>query len=441
MSDPESESESEPDSNALAISNLIQSYEDNITNRANSVSKFELKQWTVKELTGVLDQLTPRPKRGGNNEPCGPDYNRHSPALNWLQIPVWSIFLIGSGWLVAMQLYAAIYLIVKGRFKAVWNELPVPTILLFNWTSCMFSWVKAPLSMIKRSVEQNAALCVNMNGRFAIKTEGYSVLSHVWAETCGWNTKTDWGPVEPAVRKQGIPYDHFRKFFDRCESEWLWVDIIAMPEIFEDMTAVQKSETEELRTGVINSLHNIYTKADKVVCLDGLLLRLHTGSMMDVAVILCLGRWILRLWPFTETKLAKRVVLKTEDSSFDLDTILEFLYKTIHNEDHRYFVIFNLLAPLRPVPIGQKNWVSSPLRPNILDRILFVDVYSGTYNRSCDVDIDQARALFPVLKLQWKAGWTLQQGLRHIADQNPEEQDILQKYCERHDIEFSLPNS
>lgn len=149
--------------------------------------------------------------------------------------------------------------------------------------------------MIRKSVQQQAALCVNRNGKFAIKTDGYAVLSHVWGETCGWNTPTDWGPAEPEVRKQGIFYEHFLKFFDRCESEWLWVDILAMPEVFDDMTAAQKTDTEDLRTGVINSLRKIYTRADRVVCLDGLLLRLHTGSMIDVAIVLCLGRWIERL--------------------------------------------------------------------------------------------------------------------------------------------------
>ena len=125
-----------------------------------------------------------------------------------------------------------------------------------------------------------------------------------------------------------------------------------MPEVFDDMPAAEKVETEELRTGVINSLRNIYMRADKVVCLDGLLLRLHSGGMIDAAIILCLGRWIGRLWPLTELKLAKRVILKTEDSEFDLDVILTFLYKVTSNNEHRYFHLFTRLWPLRPTPAG-----------------------------------------------------------------------------------------
>ena len=41
----------------------------------------------------------------------------------------------------------------------------------------------------------------------------------------------------------------FLKLFDRCEGDWLWVDILAMPGVFDHMTADQKAETEELRTG------------------------------------------------------------------------------------------------------------------------------------------------------------------------------------------------
>ena len=276
----------------------------------------------------------------------------------------------------------------------------MPTVLLFQWSSGISAWVKAPLPMIQKSVQQQSALCVNRNGRFALKTEGYAVLSHVWGETCGWSARGSLGPVEPEVRKQGIDYGHFLKFFDRCDAEWLWVDILAMPEVFEDMTADQKAETEELRTGVVNSLRNIYTRADRVVCLDGLLLRLHSGSMIDVAVILCLGWWIRRLWPFTETTLAKQVLLKTEDSFFDLDAILLFLYQTISNDDHRYFPIFLRLAPLRPTPPGYRYWIVSPPRLNSTGRNVFVDINSGTNGRACDVDIDEARALFPVLDLK-----------------------------------------
>lgn len=423
--------------NTEAIARLIKSREPYYPDIADRVSKDELKLWTVEEVEGVLEQLAPRMKKAGSSEPCGPEFNVHSSLFKWMRIPVWSMFAIGNGILVPMQVYAVLYLLLHRRFKAIWKELPVPTILLFNWSSSMFSYVKAPPKLLRKSVQQQAALCVNRVGKFAIKNDGYAVLSHVWAETCGWTTRTGWGPVQPEVRKNGIYYDHFLKFFDRCDAEWLWVDLLAMPEVFDDMTSSQKSEIEELRTGVINSLRNIYTLADKVVILDSLLLRLRSGSMIDAAVILCLGLWSRRLWPFTEIRLAKRVILKTEDSSFDLDSILDFLYKDVGNQDHRYFNLFNRLMYLRPVPAGQRRWIYHPLRPDAGSPNLFVDIYSGTINRNCDVEIDHARALYPLLNLQWQTGWTLQQGFRHIAESFPDEKDILIKYCEPRGISLS----
>lgn len=375
----------QPSTTANAISELIQSREDNITNRANRVSAYELRSWTVPEVAGLLDQLSPRPIKPGNYYPCGPDVNMPSPITDW-----------------------------------------------------MFTFVKAPLPLIQQSVRQQSALCVNRLGKFQIRRDGYAVMSHVWGETCGWSTPTDCGPIHPELRKKGIIHRHFLKFFDKCEAEWLWVDIFAMPEVFDDMTAAEKAETEELRTGVINSLRNVYLRADKVVCLDGLLLRLHSGGMIDVAIILCLGWWIGRLWPFTETKLARRVILKTEDSAFELDDILKFLCETVNNEDHRYFTLLARLYPLRPTPAGHEHWGGSPLRPDSRDRELFVDIYYGCQNRYCDVPIDEARALFPVLDLEWQTGWTLDQGLRHIAGSYPNDKDILQEYCRYLDIDFVL---
>ena len=374
----------QPKSTTDAISALIQSREENITHRANRVAAPELGSWTESEVTSLLDQLTPKPRRPGNDEPCGPDVNRPSAIVDW-----------------------------------------------------MFTFVKAPLPLIQQSIRQQSALCVNRLGKFQIRRNDYAVMSHVWGETCGWRTPTDWGPIDPELRKKGIIHRHFLRFFDKCETEWLWVDILAMPEVFDDMTATEKAETEELRTGVINSLRNIYTRADKVVCLDGLLLRLHSGGMIDVAVILCLSRWIAWLWPFVEATLAKRVILKTEDSAFDLDEILTFLYKTVDNDKHRYFQLLARLRLLRPTPTGHPHW-GSPLRPNSRDREPFVDIHFGCENRLCDVSTDQARALYPVLDLTWQTGWTLDQGLRHIADSFPKDQDILQEYCRYRGIDFRI---
>ena len=72
---------------------------------------------------------------------------------------------------------------------------------------------------------------------------------------------------------------------------------------------------------------------------------------------------------------------------------------------------------------------------------MFVDIYSSTSGRACNIDIDEATFLLPVLDLKWISGWTLQQEMRHIAESYPEEQDILIKYCGDQEIDLILSSS
>jgi hypothetical protein len=121
-----------------------------------------------------------------------------------------------------------------------------------------------------------------------------------------------------------------------------------MPEVLEHMSIAQKMETKELRIGVINSLHTIYTRADKIVVIGTTLLRLSRRSPVDVAAVLCLSfkSSVTRLWTFTEARLAKKIVIKTRDWRFYLDEILEYLVKEAINEEHRYHNILRRLSKL-----------------------------------------------------------------------------------------------
>ncbi len=173
------------------------------------------------------------------------------------------------------QAGASVILVSRGQFTAVWKELPRTTFDLIKWARDMMAFVKAPMHLIKKSIEQGAALCVNRQGKFSIRDKGYAVMSHVWGETMGWQRKDGWGPVDLSLRKMGLAREHFLRFFDRCEEEWLWVDVLALPEVLEDMSDTRKEEIEKLRIGVINCLRTIYMEADKVVVIDTLLLRLN----------------------------------------------------------------------------------------------------------------------------------------------------------------------
>lgn len=407
-------------------------------NQARRVAAFELRHWSSEEISLLLEHLSKLEEIAGSAEPCGPVCNRYENFPLWVYVALYSMFAIGSSLLLPLQLGASLFLSIHGRFRAIWEEIPVPTIKFWTWSTGMTSFVKAPINLIKKSIEQQAALCVNRRGHFRLKTQGYTVMSHVWGETMGWHTTTGFGPVELGLRKMGIAYDHFIRFFDRCGADWLWVDVLAMPEVFEDLDSGEQAAIEQLRTGVINNLSIIYTRADNMVVLDSLCLRLTTGSMIDVAVILALSRWISRLWTFTDARLPKLVKIKTKNAAFDLDQIIDYLSRVVNNENHRYFPLYYRLAWLRQDVTGERPTLGSPLRPQSRESHILLDIYHGTTDRWTDVEIDAARALFPLLAIEkWTAGWTLQQGLDCIARSYPQQKDILEAYCSYRRLDFS----
>jgi hypothetical protein len=153
--------------------------------------------------------------------------------------------------------------------------------------------------------------------------------------------------------------------------------------------------------------------------LDSLLLRLHTGSMIDVAVMLALSRRMSRLRCFMESWLARSVVLKTADTAFDLDELLDFLFKTANNEEHRYSPFLYRLSHLRPASEENTGFIRE--------------------NRYTDVEVDQARVFYRFLDLQWTGGWSLKDGLRHIQESFPEQRDIVEAYCSYRSSQSLLP--
>lgn len=405
---------------------LIQRY-DIGPNRARHNVNSQLQRFSIDDVRRILESLQPLERIYGSNEPCGPLFNRHVRLPLWMRGTLFAMVSIGTALLVPFQAGASVVLFFRGQFSAIWKELPRPTFDLIAWARDMVSFVKAPLYLVRKSIEQGAALCINRQGRFSIRDKGYAAMSHVWGETMGWQSKDSWGAVELSLRKMGLARQHFLRFFDLCEAEWLWVDVIAMPEVLEDMEDAQKEDTEKLRVGVINCLKKIYSNADKVVVIDTLLLRLSTRSPLDVAAILCLSFWVTRLWTFTETRLAKKIILKTRDYSFDLDEILELLAKTIINDEHRYYNIFLRLVHLREESVHGFPACS-----------LLESAFWACENRYTNVDVDQCRILFPLLDLKWEYGWTLNQGLSRILEVFPGDAASISQWCTYRSIEFDV---
>lgn len=410
------------------IVKLIEAQAENITNRAKRVAKYELCRFSPEEVGLILAQLHPEINRPGNNDVCGPVFNG-APAPSWMYAVAGGIVATGTVVLVPLQIAAAVGYMAKGRLKDMLTEVPKPTAGLWSWGRALMAYVKPSPQLVQKSLEPGVALCVNRFGNFKLLKSGYSVASHIWGETMGWQTPTTWGPVSLALRKKGMYLEHLQKFFNHCDAEWLWLDVLAMPEIYEDMSDAEKEQTESLRVKIINQLRGIYQRADNVIVFETLLLRLHTMSMIDVAVILSLSRWMTRLWCLTESRLGKSVVIKTSDGAFDLDEILDFLHESVNNENHKYYCLLSRLSRLRQPSPQNVGMIRSHLREQVAEQPLLVQVYHGSENRYTDVEVDQARALYPILDLQWTHGWNLKDGLRHIQESFPQEKDILDSYC------------
>ena len=305
----------------------------------------------------------------------------------------------------------------------IWTELPQPTIAIWQWGQRLANFVtRTPLELVRRAEEEKAALCINKYGNYKTMNGGYAVMSHVWGQTMGWNGPSGIGPVDLSLRRRGIYFDHFLKFFMRCDAEWLWVDFIAMPEVLEDMSSSEQEEVEKLRVGVINRLHDIYTRADKVVILDSMALQLQTGSVVDVAVIIACGYWITCMFTYPEARLAKKAVVRTQNGFVDLDQVVDFLLENCKDDKHRYYGLMKRMVWLRPRPGAG---------PITMD-----DIYQGCLDRYTHVDVDQARALYPLLALKWEVGWTLQEGLAHIKASFPAQIAALKNYCSYRSLQF-----
>jgi hypothetical protein len=304
--------------NELAMVEVLQRYGIG-SSRARKVASNDLKRWTPADVDLVLRQVQ---MTGRDKNPCGPLFNQRRGTGIGLKAFVYSV--LGFGIAITLPFVVAV---AVGRFfkrwkfavvKESWAKSPIPNFIsIFREFD---SYIKAPLNLVRQSIEQKIALCVNRSGEFKVMTSGYTVMSHVWEETLGWMSPTAFGKVDLSLRKMGVARSHFLRFFDRCNSTWLWVDFLAIPEILEDMSVAEQAEIERLRIGVINNLNTIYCSADKVVVLDTLALQLKTGSLLDVAVVMSVGRWITRICTVAETKSARKVTIKTADGQADLDS-------------------------------------------------------------------------------------------------------------------------
>lgn len=404
--------------------------------RVGTAMDLEFRDWSVEELDMLLSRLRPQGSDTGSREPCGPRYNLPDPFFVRLTLTFLSYFVrfLLISCLLPFQFGLAFYFSFKRRWRTVLTEIQLPTLVV--WRLCASipdSFVKAPISLIQKSVDEHKALCVNHQGKLRLMSSDYTVMSHAWIETMAWASTTGVGPVTLDLRKKGMSLHHLQRCIVQSETKWLWLDQIAMPEVFEDMDGAQKLQTERLRIDIINNLHTVYSQADKVVIIDSALLRLKTSSLVDAAYVLTMGYWMTRLWPMTECRLARKVLLKTEDQSFDLDVIIDYLARMITNDQHRYYHLLGRLMPLRPTP----PWSERLDIYRDPDAQTFNDICHACETRCTAVEIDIAKVLFPLLNLKWDYEWTLEDGLRHIGATFPDQLHLLRHYSECMKLYFS----
>lgn len=100
-----------------------------------------------------------------------------------------------------------------------------------------------------------------------------------------------------------------------------------------------------------------------------------------------------RLWPMTECRLARKVLLKTKDQSFDLDVIIDYVARMINNDQHRYHPLLDRLKPVRPTPPWSERLITYRDVTNP-DAQVFHDIICACETRFTNIEVDIAKALF-----------------------------------------------
>ena len=418
------------DMSTAEIEQIIARYVD----RERQEWSAELSRFPPRDVEAILSCLEPE-KTGLDANPCGPPFNTAGEFSVWMNALRYTTVASCMLLLLPCQVYAAGKYWNRGRLPELMHVITTPNKQLVDWNRSLDGYIKPSTAMVQESIERGLALCVNKSGNLRLLGSGYSTVSHVWAETMGWETPTTRGAVGLSVRRKGLPLSHLQRFFEHCKTpvEWLWLDVIAIPEILEDMDQQKKLETERLRTECLNNLRSIYSKADACLVFDTTLLRLHTESVVDAAAVLILSYWPCRIWCLTEAILAPKILLQTATRDFDLDHIMDFLDEFVPNDQHRYFPLFLRLHRIRPgnPPLLAPKSLTGEimLSPSPMARI-----YHSVINGTTDVELDLARAIFPILDVRWTSGWTLTQGFEKVLQTYPNDRSWVAVYLDYHKL-------
>lgn len=132
------------------------------TRRARKIAPSDLLQWSAADVDTVLIQIHLISKGG---DPCGLCFNT-CVSWPWWIYPAVLLCIFGGGVLVLpAQVVSFVALLL--------TELPQPTVAM---GAKNLSFVKTPLELVRKAVEERAALCINKYGNYKIMTGGYAVM-------------------------------------------------------------------------------------------------------------------------------------------------------------------------------------------------------------------------------------------------------------------------
>ncbi|KAK4235618.1 ankyrin repeat-containing domain protein [Achaetomium macrosporum] len=297
---------------------------------------------------------------------------------------------------------------VFNRMHATPDEIKDPTLPSFsiNLSAAERAAGMGPSDFIKPSWEQVkesaavlGALCVNRKGEFCVNpSAGYAALSHVWAQGLGSD-----------AQNRGLHRSLVEQVFKKAEPlgvTWIWTDSLAIPGGGEELGFVE----EEAKATLINAMADIYREAKQVIIFDSLVLRLGSVGEVEVAVALCCGRWMTRVWTYQEIKLATNAVVATRDGFVSFASIVATLRSKAHQEvgegydarkTGRFPGLYRTLYRLQ-----RHDYLSVSLP----------DIAIGCGYREASVELDYARSLFPTLGLEWRFSDNIDMAMRKVYE-------------------------
>ncbi|KAL8917111.1 MAG: hypothetical protein Q9208_008150 [Pyrenodesmia sp. 3 TL-2023] len=281
-------------------------------------------------------------------------------------------------------------------FQSPFHKTPREGLDFRRWWPSLFAagndsrWISPPRELMHRSAQEQAALCVNAQGKWSLRTSGYIALSHVWIEG-----------LQRDNEHNGLLGEKFRAIFvllkhRHIEAEWIWTDVLVIPG---GDPAKASSADEMLTTDIINTLPLIYSRADAVIIVDALLLQLHSDDLTDIAMALVCGRWTTRVWTFQEIRLAEHALVLTATGYHVYSDIVSHIKNLADLQPDRHRRMWVRLATLEK---DEERGLSIP------------DIVMACGTRRSGTDVDYARAFFPVLGLKWESGMTREEGMQMI---------------------------